>query len=363
MRPGLLLAAAVAVVLVAGCGQPAGPEPVAKLPIVTVSTPVEAEVVDNHYFEGNTAAVSTVDIRARVTGYLSKVYFEDGQDVKAGQPLFLIDKRPYQAELDQAKAELGQAEARLKRLNADLVRAEKLLPMRTISQEEYDRTAGERAQAAAGARARKAAVERANLDLHFCAISAPISGRISRRLVTKGNLVIANESLLTTLVSIAPIYAYFDVDEPTMLRLQQMTREGKLERKEDFRPPVYLGIDVDEGYPYQGELDFTENRVDPSTGTLKVRAVFPNKDDALSPGLHARIRVPIGKPHKALMIAERAIGSSQGQKYVFVVNDKDVGHDSRSPTLRAACAYTDAPDWNSSLVCSQSSIECCPVCR
>jgi RND family efflux transporter MFP subunit len=321
---GPLLSLAAVLALAAGCAPSSAEPPKRQPPVVTVSTPIEKEVVDNFYFEGYTAAVATVDIRARVTGYLSKVYFKDGDDVKAGQPLLLIDKRPYEAELAQAQAELGRAEALVKRLNSDFARAERLLPMRTISQEEYDRIAGERAQAMADVKSRQAAVERADLYLHFCAISAPIAGRISRALVTEGNLVIANETLLTTIVSTDPMYAYFDVDEPTVLGIQQMIREGELQSRDEVQPPIRLGLDIDEGYPHQGVIDFVENRVDPKTGTLKVRGVFANKDEVLSPGLHARIELPIGKPHKALMVAERAIGTSQGQKFVYVVDDKNV---------------------------------------
>lgn len=297
--------------------------PVAAPPVVTVSTPIEKEIVDKYHCDGYTAAVSTVDVRARATGYLSKVYFTDGQDVKVDEPLFLIDKAPYEAEVAQAKAELARSEAQLKRLTADLTRAERLLPMRTISQEEYDRIAGDRAQAAADVQAREAAVKRADLNLHFCAIKSPINGRISRTLVTVGNLVLANDTLLTTIVSIAPIYAYFDVDEPTVLRIRQMIREGEMKSREEVQPPVKLGLDIGAGYPFDGVIDFVENRIDPKTGTLKVRAVFANKDQVLSPGLHARIELPIGKPHKALMVAERAIGSTQGTRYVFVVDGKN----------------------------------------
>jgi RND family efflux transporter MFP subunit len=318
-----LSCAAAVLALAVGCGRSATETPVSRPPIVTVSTPIEKEVVDSYDFDGNTAAVATVDIRARVTGYLEKIYFEDGQEVKEGQPLFLIDKRPYQADLDQALAEQGRAEAQAKRLRADFARAERLLPMRTISQEEYDRIAGDLATANAEIESRKAAVEQANLYLHFCAISAPISGRISRREVTEGNLVIANETLLTTIVSIAPIYAYFDVDEPTVLRIRQMIREGRLAPREEVRPVVRLGLDIESGYPHRGEIDFVDNRVDPKTGTLKVRAVFPNQDGVLTPGLHARIEMPLGKPRKALLVSERAIGSSQGQKFVYVVNQKN----------------------------------------
>lgn len=319
----LCLCAALTAILLAGCGQQAGEVPVRLPPEVTVSKPIEKEVVDNYYFEGYTAAVSTVDIRARVTGYLSKVYFKDGDNVKEGQPLFLIDPRPYQASLDQAQAEEGRVEALLKRLQSDYTRAERLLPQKTISQEEFDRTAAERNQALADVRAKKAAVEQANLNLHFAAIKAPISGRISRTLVTEGNLVTANETLLTTIVTIDPIYAYFDVDEPTVLHIRQMIREGELEPREKRAPVIHLGLDIDSGYPFKGTLDFVENRIDPKTGTLKVRAIFANKDEALAPGSHARIEMPLGKPHKELLISERAIGTMQGQKYVYVVNDKN----------------------------------------
>jgi RND family efflux transporter MFP subunit len=311
------------VLAIAGCGQTAAKMPVSVPPTVTVATPIEGELSDNRAFEGYTAAVSTVDVRARATGYLSKVYFEDGQDVTQGERLFLIDPRPYQADLAQAKGELARVEAQIKRVNSDFARAEKLLPMRTISQEEYDRIAGERAQALADKQAKEALVETANLSLHFCAIESPIDGRISRTLVTEGNLVIANETLLTTIVSIAPIYAYFDVDEPTVLRVQKMIREHELAPRQEVAPVVHLGLDIDSGYPYEGTVDFVDNRIDPNTGTLKLRAVFANKSGALSPGLHARIEMPLGKPHKALMVLERAIGSSQGRKYVFVVNDKN----------------------------------------
>lgn len=311
----------LAFALVVGCSRPAAEPPVRVAPVVTVSHPVEMEVVDNYYFEGYTAAVSSVDVRARVTGYLSKIYFQDGEEVKEGAPLFLIDPRPYQATLDQAKAELARSQALLKRLDSDLARAESLLPKRTISQQEYDKVAAERNEAAADVKAKEAAVEQANLNLHFAAIKAPISGRISRRLVTEGNLVAANETLLTTIVSLDPIYAYFDVDEPTVLKVQQLIREGKIQSARQGTVKVKLALDIDKGFPYEGTIDFIENRIDPSTGTLKIRAVFPNPKLALSPGLHARIEFPLGQPYKALAINERAIGAAQGRKFVFVVNE------------------------------------------
>jgi membrane fusion protein, multidrug efflux system len=306
-----------------GCG-PAAPPPVElRPPVVTVSTPAEMEVVNTFYFDGYTAAVESVDVRTRVNGYLDKIYFQDGADVKKDAPLFLIDPRPYEATFNEAKAELQRVQVQLDRLDSDLRRAEKLLPKRTITQEEYDKTAADRAAAAAEQLAREAALQQADLDRHFCAIKAPISGRISRTQVTVGNLVTANVTLLTTIVSMDPMYAYFDVDEPTVLKIQKAIREGDLEASRKAKIPLYLGLDIDEGYPYEGTIDFVENRVDPATGTLKVRGVFPNPKEALSPGLHARIKLPLGKPYKALAVTERAIGTNQGRKFVYVVNDKN----------------------------------------
>ncbi len=277
---------------ISGCGQTAANVPVSVPPRVSVATPIEQEVIENFFYEGYTAAVSTVEVRARATGYLSKVYFTDGQDVKQGERLFLIDPRPYQADLAQAKGELARVEAQIKRVNSDFARAEKLLPMRTISQEEYDRIAGERAQVLADKQAKEALVETANLNLHFCAIESPIDGRISRTLVTEGNLVLANETLLTTIVSIAPIHAYFDVDEPTVLRVQKMIREHELAPRQEVAPVVHLGLDIDSGYPYEGTVDFVDNRIDPKTGTLKLRAVFANKTARSRPDCTPALRWP-----------------------------------------------------------------------
>ncbi|MEX0677645.1 MAG: efflux RND transporter periplasmic adaptor subunit [Pirellulales bacterium] len=319
-----ILCGVLAVALVAiGCRPTAQPTVELRPPDVTVSQPSELEVADTYYFEGYTAAVETVDVCARVNGYLEKIYFTDGADVKKDAPLFLIDPSPYEAAYKESAAELTRADVQFKRLDADLARAQKLLPKRTITQEEFDKKAADRAAVAAEKLAREAAVEQTNLDRHFCAIKAPIAGRISRTLVTVGNLVTANVTLLTTIVSMDPMYAYFDVDEPTVLKIQKASREGKVKAGRDAKSPLELGLDIDQGYPYQGTVDFVETRVDPQTGTLKVRGVFPNKDEALSPGLHARIKISLGKPYKALAVTERAIGSNQGQKFVYVVNDKN----------------------------------------
>lgn len=317
------LAGAMLALCTIGCKPTDGPKIELAPPIVIVSRPLELEVTNTYYFEGYTAAVESVDVRARVNGYLSKIYFTDGDDVKKDAPLFLIDPAPYEAVYKQAYAELERVTVQLKRLDADLARAKLLLPKRTITQEEYDKTAADRAATAAEEMARQAAVDQANLDRHFCLIKSPIDGRISRTLVTAGNLVTANTTLLTTIVSMDPMYAYFDVDEPTVLKVQKAIRDGELASARETKAPIYLGLDIDDDYPYQGTLDFVENRVDASTGTLKIRGVFPNPNQALSPGLHARIKLPLGKPYQALAVTERAIGTNQGQKYVYIVDDKN----------------------------------------
>jgi RND family efflux transporter MFP subunit len=311
---------AVALMLALGCNRGSAPKVELRPQEVTVSTPQQLEVTDTYYFEGYTAAVESVDVYSQVNGYLSKIYFQDGADVKQGDPLFLIDPRPYQAVYDQSAAEVNRVQKTLDRLTKDLTRAEQLLPKRTISQEEYDRVFAEHASAVAELKSRQAALETANLNLHFAAIKAPIAGRISRRFVTEGNLVTANTTLLTTIVSVKPIYVYFDVDEPTVLKVRQGIREGKVTSIRQVKAPVYVGLDIDQDYPYEGLLDFVDPSIDPKTGTLKVRGVFANEDDALSPGMHARIKMPIGKPYQALAIPDRAIGTNQGRKIVYVVD-------------------------------------------
>jgi RND family efflux transporter MFP subunit len=317
-----LLVAGCALLLPA-CGQRAAPLLPTAAPEVTVDAPQDIEVTDTYYLEGYTAAVESVDVYSQVNGYLSKIYFQDGADVKEGDPLFLIDPRPYQATFDQAKAEVNRVQKQLDKLSKDLARAEQLLPRKTITQEEYDQAFSEHAAATAELKSRQAALEVANLNLHFAAIKSPISGRISRRLVTVGNLVTANTTLLTTIVSIKPMYAYFDVDEPTVLKVREAIREGKIRSARESQVNVFLGLDNQEGYPYEGVIDFVENRIDPSTGTLKVRGLFANADDALAPGLHARIKLPMGQPYQALAIPERAIATNQGRKIAYIVDKEN----------------------------------------
>jgi RND family efflux transporter MFP subunit len=311
---------------IAGCtAAPSQPPP--ELTVVKVSRPVERDVTDYKDFTGRTAAVDSVEVRARVWGYLDKVNFKEGAIVKKGDVLFEIDPLTYQAALTQAEGNLASVQARLTRLDADLVRAKRLVGTAAVSREDYDKVAGDRAEAAASTAALKAAVERAKLDLGYTKVIAPVSGRVSRYIVTVGNLIQAGDqgggTLLTTLVSIDPMYAYFDVDEYTALRVRQLVREGKADSpREDGLVPVTLALANEDGFPHRGTINFVENQVNPRTGTIRLRGVFPNKDQVLLPGLFARVRTPIGRAHKALLVSERALDTDQGQKIVYVVNEK-----------------------------------------
>jgi membrane fusion protein, multidrug efflux system len=294
---------------------------------VKVSYPVEREVTDFADFTGRTAAVDSVEVRARVWGYLDKVNFKEGTLVKKWDVLFEIDPRTYQAALQQAEGNLASLEARLKRLDADLGRAQQLVGKGAMSREEQDRIAGDRGETAASIQALQAAVGRAKLDLAFTKVTAPLSGRVSRYNVTVGNLVQSGDqgggTVLTTIVSVDPVYVYFDVDERTVLRVRQLIREGKAKSARETEWPVSLGLSADEGYVHQGTINFVDNQVNPRTGTLRVRGVFPNRDEAISPGFFARVRVPVGFPHQALLVTDRAIDNDQGQKILYVVNDNN----------------------------------------
>jgi RND family efflux transporter MFP subunit len=292
-----------------------------------VSYPVERDVTDYADFTARTAAVDAVGVRARVWGYLDKVNFTEGVLVKKGDVLFEIDPRTYQVALNQAEGNLASLDARLKRLDADLGRAQQLVGKGAMSREESDKIAGDRGETAASIRALQAAVDRARLDLAFTKVTAPVSGRVSRTLVTVGNLVQSGDqsggTLLTTIVSVDPMYAYFDVDEHTVLRVRQLVREGKADSARDGGVPVWLGLANEDGHPHQGTIDFVDNQVNPSTGTMRLRGVFPNKDQVLAPGMFARVRVPIGRPRTALLVSERALDNDQGQKILYVVTEQN----------------------------------------
>jgi RND family efflux transporter MFP subunit len=299
--------------------------PLPPLPQVTVSQPAVREVIEWDEYTGRLEAVDTVDVRARVSGYLQSVHFTDGAMVKKGTLLFVIDPRPYQAELDRAKAALEQALARLERTQKDLNRAQQLVKSRAISQEEVDTRSADQREAQEAVQAARAAVEAARLNVEFTQVKAPISGRISRQFVTEGNLITggtAQATLLTTIVSLDPIYGYFEVDERAYLKYTHLWRNGTNAASRNGKTPVYLGLANETGFPHQGHLDFIDNRLDPNTGTMTGRALFSNPDLALVPGLFARTRLPGSGRYEAVLIPDVAIGSDQTQRFALVVNEQ-----------------------------------------
>ena len=293
-------------------------------PVVMVSQPVERQITDYYEYTARTAAVKAVEVRARVSGYLVKINFRDGSMVKTGDLLFQVDPRPFQAVLEQAKGQVGQWEAKLARAEADATRDQRLLPQRAVSQKDLDQAVSDRGEARAAIQSARGAVDKAALDLEFTRVTAPISGRVSRHLIDEGNLVTADSTLLTTIVSIDPMYAYFDADERSVLHVRRLIREGKVQSARTVDTmPVLLGLADETGFPHRGTINFVDNQVNPQTGTLRLRGVFPNEDEALEPGYFARVRVIIGQPRSALLVTERAIDTDQGQKIVYVVNDKN----------------------------------------
>jgi RND family efflux transporter MFP subunit len=314
----------------AGCARaPAGPPP-APPTAVSVSYPVERDVTNYADFTGRLEAVYSVEIRARVTGYLDRVYFKDGVEVNEGASLFEIDPRPYKVELDRAEASLAQQEAHLKRLDADYRRVANLFARANVSREEFDKYAGDRAESDASVGIARANRDLAKLNFEFTKVRAPIGGLLSRRLVDPGNMVQADTTPLTTIVSLDPMYLYFDVDERTVLKLRVLVREGKLpSREEGAVVPILAALGDEEGFPHKGVINFSDNKVNPRTGTLRVRGVIANPVDKgrnsrlLSPGLFARVRLPLSEPHRALLVTERAIDTDQGQKILYLVNAKN----------------------------------------
>jgi RND family efflux transporter MFP subunit len=303
-----------------GCARGSAAPPAPPPPIVTVAVPVEQEVIESRDFTGRTAAIDSVVVRARVTGYLEKVLFKEGAEVQAGDSLYEIDPRPYQAVLSQAEGNVAAAEAKLVRLQADLERARKLLADGVISQEDFDRTTSDLAETTGTLHAVRAAVERARLDLEFTHIRAPIAGLTGRSELDVGNLVMADDTALTSIVSIDPIHANFDVDERSVLLYRERIREKKVQSAREAEVSVLLGLANEDGYPHRGQIDFVDNQLDPTSGTIRARAVFPNPERTISPGFFVRIRVPFDKPHPALLVDEHALGADQRGWYVYVVD-------------------------------------------
>jgi len=321
----------VACALVAGCGQQqpqqqqAAPPP----PAVTVATPNERTITDHDEYVGRFVAVDAVEIRARVSGYLDKIHFKDGQMVKEGDLLFTIDKRPFQTALDQAKAQLERARAELAFAQGDLDRASQLVRDKTITQQTFDQRTQVKRVAEANVAAQEAAVRQAQLDLEFTDLRAPVSGRIGDRRVSIGNLVTGgttgNTTLLATIVSTDPIRFEFTFDEASYLRYERLAAKGNVNTSRDDLAArggssvVRLRLIDEKDFVHVGRMDFVDNVIDRSTGTIRGRAVFANAQGLFTPGMFARVQVPGSAPYTALLVPDTAIGSEQARKFVYVV--------------------------------------------
>jgi RND family efflux transporter MFP subunit len=322
-RSTLLIVLISGAITLSSCQQPA-PPPAPSPPPVTIAKPVQKEIVEWDEYTGRTDAVDSVDVRPRVSGYIDNITFKAGDLVTKGDLLFVIDPRPYQAVLDQANGQLRQAEAQQQLSEANFARASKLRSTNVISKEEYDTNLAQKAQADAQRVAAEAAVNSAQLNLDFTQLKSPISGRISREQVTVGNLVQADTTLLTTVVSIDPIYTYFNVDERTVWKYVEQIKKGQRSDARMAKSPVYVQVEGEKGFPHEGVIDFVNNTFTSSTGTLQVRGQFPNSDGFLIPGAFVQVRVPGTPKYQAILITDRAVGTDQGQKFVLVIDADNI---------------------------------------
>lgn len=325
LRSWVWLGLSVTVVLgtLAGCtrtaAQPGPPPP----PKVTVAAVLDRPVTEWDEFTGRLEAVDAVAVRPRVSGYVSAVRFDEGAVVQQGDLLFQIDPRPFQAEVDRLQAERGRADAIAERAASELQRAERLRAEDAMSREEFDRRAAFAREVTAQIAAVDAALAAAKLNLEFTRVTAPITGRVGRAIVTEGNLVSTGPgeaTLLTTIVSIDPIHAHFDADEQIFLKYLDLEKQGRRDSARDSRRPIRMALAGEEGYPREGHLDFMDNRLDPSTGTIRGRAIFRNPTGDLTPGLFVRLLLPGGNAYQGLLIQDRAVGTDLDKRFVFVVN-------------------------------------------
>lgn len=286
-------------------------------PEVTVAQVLVRAVSDSNEFTGRLQAVDTIQLRPRVSGYVDSVHFTEGAMVKKGQLLFRIDPRPYQAEVDRLQANLSQARSELSLADANAARGQKLLEQHAISREEGDRLSTAALSAKAQLASTGAALDAAKLNLGFTEVRAPIDGRVSNALVTPGNLVTSND-VLTSVVSVNPVYAYFDVDEHSYLKLEQLRRERGV------APKVAMALSNEQGFPHAGRIDFVDNQLRAGSGTIRLRAVFDNADGSYTPGLYVRVQLRSDSQRPRALIDDRAVASDLGNKYVLVVKDRKV---------------------------------------
>ncbi|HEX4507017.1 MAG TPA: efflux RND transporter periplasmic adaptor subunit [Alphaproteobacteria bacterium] len=320
------LYAALCIVALTGCDEKK-PAAQAGGPPVTVANPTARRIAEWDDYTGRFQATEYVEIRARVNGYLDSIHFTDGQIVKKGDLLFVIDPRPYQATADSDAAALTQTQARLDLANREQVRAAALAKSQNGSVEALDKAVQEQRAAGGAVQAAQAELRRAQLDLEFTHVTSPVTGRISRHLVSLGNLVSGGESnstLLTTIVSLDPIYFYFDADQNAYLKYTRLNLSGQRRSSRDVANPVRLALNDEKDFPHQGHMDFVDNQIDFGTGTIRGRAVFDNADLVFTPGMFGRIQL-IGEPeHDALLLPDDAIGTDQARRFVYVVGDGNV---------------------------------------
>jgi len=322
-------AASLAVLLLfAGCSESPQKQAAPPPPAVTVAKPVKRTVIDHDEYVGRFVAVDSVEIRARVSGYLDRIDFTDGQMVKQGDLLFTVDKRPFQTALDQAKANLAQARANLAFAETDLARGTQLVRERTITEQTFDQRTQAKRVAEAAVQAQEAAVKQASLDLEFAELRAPIAGRIGDRRVSPGNLVTGgtsgNTSLLATIVSTDPIRFEFTFDEASYLRYERLSQSGRDMTSRDSSVIVALKLIDEPEFKHQGRMDFVDNVIDRSSGTIRGRAVFSNAAGVFTPGMFGRVLVPGSPSYSALLVPDTAIGTEQTRKYVLIVDADNV---------------------------------------
>jgi membrane fusion protein, multidrug efflux system len=308
-----------------GCRPAALPQDGSKLPVFTVSIPVQREVTDYVEYTGRTGAVQAEQINARVTGFLVDFPFQEGAEIKKDDVLFKVDPRPYQAQYDQAAAQVGLYQSQLKLAKANYERDMDLFNRTKgagVSKAQLDADMAQQEQADAAVKAAQASLEVYKLNLDFCTVKSPIAGQVGRSNVPPGNLIMQDSTLLTTVQSVDPMYVYFDMDMPSYQKFQ-----GGTSKEKGAKIAVSMALQGEEGYPRQGTVDFLNNLVNPATDTLLVRSKFPNPMKAvgreLRPGMFVRVHLPIGQPHQALLVIDQAITSIQGRKNLYVLDDKD----------------------------------------
>jgi len=305
-----------------GCKKQAPPAPVP--PEVTVTTPVQQNVRRYYDITGNTEAIQSVDILARVEGFLEKIHFEDAADVKEGDVLFTIEQDVFKANVDQAQAVLQSALAERERAEADLKRVEKAVGSGAVSEQEVDLKRADRDIAVAAVSKAEAALEQAGLQLSYTTVTSPVTGRVSRSFVDEGNLVSpVQNTLLTRVVAFDPMYVYFNVSEAFLSRFLKKSGETDEQRRETGAK-MLIGLSDEEGFPHEGTINFIDNRLDETTGTIQVRGTVPNKNRLLYPGMFVRIRIPALEETEAMLVEEKAIGTDLGGKFLLVVDETNV---------------------------------------